>query len=243
MKNPYRTLGIGLVAAGAMFAPVAYFILNSAPLTAMALLSLLVGFTCIALASTRPYISPEASLVLLQTGMENIAVLLEELALRNKAVYVPSSMGDGKPKAIIPLADGSTPVIKNKMPGRLVVRYGGRPDEVGIALATPGGASLPLVRGSLGPDAGQIESALSYLLIGVLDLATGVTVTRRDGQLNVDVRNPRLHWENIWYYRSLGSPIASMAAAVICEALGKPVRVENESIDKKRARVEIEVVG
>lgn len=243
MKNPYRTLGIGLLMAGALFAPVAYFILNAVPLTAMALLALLVGFTCIALANTRPYISPEASLVLLQTGMENIAALLEELALRNRAIYVPSSMGNGKPQAIIPLSDGATPVLKDKISGRLVVRYGNRPDEVGIALATPGGTSLSLIRGSLGAEASQIEAALSYLLIGVLDLATAVTVTRQDGQLNIEVMNPRLHWENIWYYRSLGSPIASMAAAVICEALGKPVRVKNEAIENRAAKVEIEVIG
>jgi hypothetical protein len=242
VKNPYRTLGVGLVAAGALFAPVAYFVINSAPLTAMAIVSLLVGFTCIALASTRPYISPEASLVLLQTGMENIAALLEELALRNKAIYVPSSMGDGKPKAIIPLADGATPVLKNRVPGRLVVRYGSRPDEVGIAVTTPGGASLPLLRNSLGPGDSQIESALSYLLVGVLDLATGVTVTSQNGQLNIDIRDPRLHWENIWYYRSLGSPIASMAAAVTCEALGKPVRIKGEAVNNRQARVEIEVI-
>jgi len=44
-NNPYRLLGIGLTLAGAIFAPVAYFIISSIPLTAIALSSVMIGFT------------------------------------------------------------------------------------------------------------------------------------------------------------------------------------------------------
>jgi hypothetical protein len=77
-KNPYRLLGVGLTVAGVIFAPIAYFILNSIPLTAIGPSSIMIGFTCIALASARPQISPEVSQLILETGMENIAALLEE---------------------------------------------------------------------------------------------------------------------------------------------------------------------
>jgi hypothetical protein len=48
-NNPYRLLGLGLVIAGALFVPVAYFIISSIPLTAVDLSSIIIGFTSIAL--------------------------------------------------------------------------------------------------------------------------------------------------------------------------------------------------
>jgi len=69
-NNPYRIFGIGLMLAGAIFAPVAYFLINSIPLTSIALSSVMVGFTGIILATSRPQISPEAAQLLLETGME-----------------------------------------------------------------------------------------------------------------------------------------------------------------------------
>ena len=86
MSNPYRILGLGVCLAGTIFAPISYFIINSVPLTAVGISAIMIGFTCIALANTRPYISPEACQLILKTGMENTAALLEELGLRNKAV-------------------------------------------------------------------------------------------------------------------------------------------------------------
>jgi hypothetical protein len=53
-NNPYRFLGIGLIIAGAIFAPAAYFVINSIPITAIALSSMIIGFTSFALSTTRP---------------------------------------------------------------------------------------------------------------------------------------------------------------------------------------------
>ena len=91
MSNAYRILGLGLCLAGTIFAPVSYFVIASVPLTAVGISAVIIGFTCIALSNTRPYISPEACEVILKTGMENTAALLEELGLRNKAVYLPQN--------------------------------------------------------------------------------------------------------------------------------------------------------
>ena len=46
-NNPYRIFGIGLMLAGAIFAPVAYFLINSIPLTSIALSLVMVGSVCI----------------------------------------------------------------------------------------------------------------------------------------------------------------------------------------------------
>jgi hypothetical protein len=243
MSRPYRILGLSLIVAGALLAPISYFVINSAPLTATAISAAVIGFTCFGLANTRPYLSPEASQMILETGMENIAGLLEELSLKSKAIYLPAKMRENRSQAIIPLTEEPVQGISSAVTGRLIVRYGSAPQDVAIAVATPGSVNLKLLQEPVGPEPNQIEAAISYLLVGVLDLATSVSVTAGDRRLNVDITNPRLKWENVWFYRSLGSPIASIAAAVACEGTRKPVRVINETLNKNKARVELEVLG
>jgi hypothetical protein len=244
MRNPYRILGQGLCVAGAIFAPISYFIINAVPLTAVAISAIIVGFTCIALANARPYISPEACQLVLKTGMENTAALLEELGLRSKAIYLPSTMRDGHPQALIPLIDdGDIARIEKKLPGRLIVRYGLKPEDMAIAVATPGSINVGMLETKPGPNAAEIEAAANYMLIGVLDIASSVTVNLTDGRVNVEVSGSRLNNEDVWYYRCLGSPIASIVAAISSEALGKPVRIIEESSQKRKNRIILEVLS
>ncbi len=204
----------------------------------------MIGFTCIALANTRPYISPEACEVILKTGMENTAALLEELGLRNKAVYLPSAMRDGHPQALIPLVDTrDIQQIRKKIPGRLIVRYGVNPDDMAIAVTTPGSINIDMLETKPGPTSREIEAAVTYILTGLLDLANSVTVNLSDAQVQVDINGPRLHYEDIWYYRCLGSPIASIVAAISSEALGKPIRIQEENYSKGKSRIILEVLS
>lgn len=242
--RPYRLLGISLCAAGVIFAPVSYFIISSVPLTAMGLSAVMIGFACIALANTRPYLSPEACQLILRTGMENTSALIEELGLRNKAVYLPSSTRGGRPQALIPIGeDRQVEWVKENIPGRLIVRYGASPDDMAIAVATPGSINIDMLEAKPGPTGGDIQQAASYLLIGVLDIASGVNVSMADGQIAVEVSGARLDFEDAWYYRCLGSPIASILAAVSSEALGKPIRIKEETFNKGKGRIVLEVLS
>jgi hypothetical protein len=244
MSNPYRILGLSLILAGVIFAPISLFLMNSVLLTATGISAIIIGFSCVALANTRPYISPEACETMLKTGMENTAALLEELGLKNKAVYLPSSMRDGHPQALIPLADERTiQQVKGKIPGRLIVRYGARPDDMAIAVTTPGGINIDMLETRPGASPSEIETAISYILVGVLDLASSVSVSMSDNRVNVEVKEPRLHYEDVWYYRCLGSPLASIAATISSEALSKPVMIGKESYEDGRSRIEIEVLS
>ncbi|MDP3879522.1 MAG: hypothetical protein Q8Q07_04345 [Dehalococcoidales bacterium] len=244
MNNPYRKLGMGLCLAGAIFAPISYFIIASVPLTALGLSIIVIGFVAIALANARPYLSPEACQLLLKTGMENTAALLEELGLRNKAIYLPSAMRGGHPQALIPLVDGTDiQWVKGVLPGRLIVRYGSKPDDMAIAVTTPGSINIDMLETMPGPTSDDIEAAITYILTGVLDIASSATVNLRDSRVEVEVKGSRLHYEDIWYYRCLGSPIASIAAAISSEALGKPVRIEEESNSKGKSRIILEVLS
>ena len=91
--------------------------------------------------------------------------------------------------------------------------------------------------------ADEIAAAASYILTGVLDIANSVTVNLADTRLEVEVSGSKLPYEDIWYYRCLGSPIASIVAAISSEALQKPVRIREESYGKGKARIVLEVLS
>ena len=229
--------------AGAIFSPVMYFAVQSVPLTIVGISSVMIGITCAALANTRPYISPEAAQLILKTGMENTGALLEELGLTNKAIYLPSAMRDGKPQAIIPLTeDTDIRWAGENIPGRLIVRYGVNPQDMAIAVTTPGSINIDMLETIPGPTSSEIESAAAYILSGVLDIASSVTVNLVNSHIDAEVTGSKLHYEDIWYYRCLGSPVASILAAISCEALNKPVKITEEAYSKGKSRVVLEVL-
>jgi hypothetical protein len=182
--------------------------------------------------------------LILKTGVENTAALLEELGVRNKAIYLPSSMRDGHVQALIPLKDGEDiQWIKEKLPGRLIVRYGTNPGDMAIAVTTPGSLNIGMLETKPGPTSGEIETAASYILTGVLDIASSVTVSSTNNQISIEVSQPKLSYEDIWYYRCLGSPIASILAAISCEALSKPVRIKEEKTRGNKSQIVLEILS
>jgi len=243
LNNPYRLLGLVLSLSGAVLAPVFYFIVDSVALTGTAISEVILGITCIAIANARPYISPEAARLLLRTGMENTSALIEELGLTSRAVYLPSSMRGGKAQALVPLTEeGSLARARNSLPGRLIVRYGAGTEDMAIAITTPGSVSLELLESRPGPAPGEIESALNYLLHGVLDIAGGCRVDIEDQRVMITINDCRMGYEDIWFYRCLGSPVASIAAAIVAEATGSPVKVAEERTEKQKSLIALEIV-
>ncbi|MBN1188896.1 MAG: hypothetical protein JXA46_04015 [Dehalococcoidales bacterium] len=243
-NNPYRLLGIILAAAGILTAPVFYFVIDSIPLTAASISAVILGCTCLALADASPRISPQASQMLLRTGMENTASLLEELGINSRAIYLPARLRNGHAQALVPLIEAEDiPDIREKLPGRLLVRYGPDSTDLALAVATAGTVNLEILQNRPGPGPDEIESALNYILTGVLNIARGVYVRISGSQVEVRIKRATMGQEDVWYYRCLGSPVASIAAAVTSEALDKPVRIKQEKRDKKQHTVELEVLS
>lgn len=241
-RDAYKFLGYFLLPAGAVLAPLSHFVLGSPPLAATGVSMVMMGIICLALARALPQTSSEASYAFLQTAMENISALIEELGLTAKAIYLPASLREGKPQAVIPLLPDAAPQIKAKLPGRLIVRYGPQPQDMGIAVSTLGSASMESLTQKPGPGGKQIEDALSLILVGRLDLATSVRAIENNGQVEVEVSGPRLHYENVWFYRCLGSPLASIVATVTAEAMGKPVVVKSERMARGKSHIQIGVL-
>lgn len=239
-KNLYILLSTGLIITGIWLAPIAHLLLESTPLTALGISLVILGAVCFVLGRTRPRISPEVSTLLLETGLENIANIVEELGLISKAVYLPSSITGGQPKALIPLhSSSSLPSIGRSLPKRLIVKYGPGPDDIGLLITTPGSATVSMLDSASASTAIEIENALSSVLTGVLDMVNAVRVTMTEEKVTVEVSKPQMEYQRLRLYECLGSPLASMVAALVSENLGKPIIVESEVNGKNKSVIEL----
>ncbi|MFC1925988.1 hypothetical protein ACFLW2_04770 [Chloroflexota bacterium] len=242
-KNPYILLSIGLFLTGIWLAPVAHLLLESTPLTALGISMVILGAVCLVLGRTRPNISPEVSALFLETGLENIAMMVEEIGLSSKAVYLPSSMTNGMPKALIPLhSSPSLPPIEKALPQRLIVKYGPNPEDLGLLIITPGSATVKMLESASASTPVEMENALSSVLTGMLDLVNTVRVSMTEESVTIEVSKPQMKYERLRLYECLGSPLASIVAALVSESLDKPIVVEHEVHDKNKSVIELSIL-
>ncbi len=241
--HPYTWLGLGLLLAGAALTLCASFILGVAWLAALGLALTILGLLLLALARSIPRLPPEYSRLLFQTGSDAISDMLEELSVTSRAVYLPPSMTEGKARALIPLDGRADLVLPPRLPaGRLIVRYGPRPDDLGLLVSTPGTGALALLEPSEGLGPVDLGSSLTSLFRGVLDVAERVSVLPGTGGFTVELVRPHFEHDKNWASQSLGSPVAAITAAVAALALGKPVAIQSEQGDAKTYRIEIGVL-
>ena len=245
INNRYSLLGWGLLLAGAGILPTSYLLLQSIPIIALGISLIIIGIICLTLGKTRPKISPELSNLLMNTGVENLSSLLEELGLKARAMYLPSSLCEGKPKAIIPLHHNPHyPIIRKPLQQRLIVSFGEDPEDIGIMVTTTGSNILDTLGKKPGASTEEIDTALNTLLVGTLDIAGGVKVSMRDNRAIVRISHPRLRENsNSWAVQSLGSPTASIAASIVAEALEKPVVIESETSKYQENIIILEIIS
>jgi hypothetical protein len=81
---------------------------------------------------------------------------------------------------------------------------------------------IELLESKPGHSADEMETALNCLLTKVLNIAHNVSVHIMDVKVEVKINAPKISHENTWYYNCLGSPIGSIIAAVVAEALKSP---------------------
>jgi len=244
VKNPYTLLGSGLLLTGGWLVPVAHVLLNSTPLSALGIWLIILGGVCLVLGRTRPKIPPEVSTILLETSLENISAIVEELGLTSKALYLPSSMSQGQPQALIPLhANSSLPPIEKALPRRLIVKYGPDPEDMGLLITSPGSAVAKMLESKPGATSAELGDALSSVLGGVLDVADSIKVGMNNKSVAIEVFKPRMEYKNVRLYECLGSPLASIAAALAAEALDKPIVIKSELHSKGKIMIELGILG
>ncbi len=245
-RNSYLLLGAFLALTGVLLAFLSYFVLNSTTLTALGISSTILAGVSLAVGGGQLKIPPEASAILLQSGVENTSAIVEELGLKAKAIYLPSSMtSGGKPQALIPLHSKPNPPTfgKTALPKRLIARYGSKPEDVGLLLTTPGSAAAGLVTAKPDSTENDLETALTLVLAGTMSLADGTAVKMEDDRIHVEISNPLLERGKMWVYESLGSPLASIAASVVAEVLDKPIAIETERYSKGKFIIELGLTG
>ena len=243
-KNPYTVAGLGLLIAGSLVSPLAYFILALTWLTALGICMLILSLILLVLGRTIPKLPPEVCGLLLETGIDNMATIVEELGIRTKAIYLPSSLTNGRPQALIPLhSNPSLPPINKALPHRLIVRYGASPDDIGLLLSTIGSTAVGLLESRPGPTTAELESALTSLLTGILGVADRTRVASHENHIKVEIDNPRIENKATWYHHCLGGPLASVVASVVAEAWDRPVTIKQEEHLGKKYSIELEVMG
>lgn len=243
-KNPYTWAGLGLLIAGSLVSLSAYFIFLLTWLTALGICMLILSLILLALGRTIPKLPPEVCGLLLETGIDNMASIVEELGIRTKAVYLPSSLNSGRPQALIPLhSNPSLPHINKALPHRLIARYGAGPDDIGLLLSTIGSTAVGLLESRPGPTSVELESALTSLFTGILGVADRTRVVCNENHIKVEIHNPRIENKDTWSHQCLGGPLASVVAAVAAEAWDKPVTIKQEEHHRGKYSIELEVTG
>jgi hypothetical protein len=244
MVKTYRIVGATLVLIGLSLVYTFSFITPLVPLEAFGLSAIILGLTSVFLAGTLPKILPEACRTIMKTEVDSTNKILEELEIKNKAIYLPRNMRDGFPQALIPLFEGQDiQKLKEKPPWRASGQSAPGPEDVAVAVATQGETSLDILRKEPKPTADGIAQAISYVLNGALNIADRVKVNMMDSKIDIKVTGTSLSFEDNLYYRCLGSPVASIAAAISSEALDKPVRIKEESHYKGTSKIVLEVLS
>jgi hypothetical protein len=243
VKNRYTVLGIVFCITGIIFTPVSYFIIRSIPLTATGISVTLIGITSLVLACRQQSVSSGFYQLVLQTGLENTAIFLECLGVSNKAVYIPSAMGDGHRNALIPVDDMDMSRIKETIPERYIVKHWQKDKGKAIAITTPGSISIDRFETIPGPTADEMEESITFMLSEVLDIADSASVILVNDRIYVAVSNPKLVFEDTWYCHCIGSPIASIIASISSEALGRPIKIYEENYEKQSSTITLEVLS
>lgn len=243
--NRYTVLGLALLVGGVLFAVAAWIILDYRPLAAAGISAAILGAVSLVLGGSLPRMSLDVGLILFEAGNENIGALVEEFGLNSKALYLPSSVSQGQPRAMIPLHSNSEkPVIRRSIDKRLLVQFGPGADDYGILVATPGSQVLSMIEGVGDGLAGDLESELSSVLVGRLNLADAVRTTRDGDVITIEVSRPALVPPRTLSYNVIdiiGSPVASIVAAIVAESLGRPVSVMSENPKGEWQVIEIEL--
>ena len=226
-RTQYSDLGLIFIAGGTLFGLVSWLVIDYVPLTALAVAGIIMGTISWVLSKTLPSVSVDAGRVLLNAGLDNIASLIEELGLSRRAIYLPSSVAGGK--ALIPLhGNFSVSRIPPRIEQRLIVKLGQTDESIGLLVSTPGSFVLPKQAFLENPTTADLERIINSIVVGDLGLAGKVKLTRSQESILLEIINTSLHVPRHAAHDVLGSPIASIAAAVAAEILSMPVMVETE---------------
>jgi len=163
------------------------------PLLALGLAALILGIMVLYLPESGRIPSYLATSVSL-SALVNMERLLEELYLDEKGIYIPTAETGVSPKVFIPLTQTQVtghPSVELARRGRLFVRVGEGPGEMGILLDAPGSEILSQLQKLLEVDLAKtnLDELGNTLRAGFQALGVGgnLTLERQDDTVNVSL--------------------------------------------------------
>jgi len=113
---------------------------------------------------------------------------------------------------------------------------------MGLLIITPGSAIQGMIEPKPDYSVGDIETAVSQVLVGTLCLAAGAKATINNDRIIIEAYNPRLENRNMWIFEIIGTPIASIIACVVAEVTGQKVTIHSESNTRRVCSVELKIM-
>jgi hypothetical protein len=177
---------------------------------------------------------------------EAIILLNDEGSTQNIKEKLSKSLFVGY-ELSLPLKKRGSRRFKEILPRHIVLDYGAGSKDKAITITTLGNISLDSLKDTPGDTADEIKSAITYILTKILDIASGVRVNVAASSVKVEVTGAETIDKDMFYGESLyshilGSPIASIAAAICSEALEKPIRITFETFRKGAVSIVLEVI-
>ena len=242
--NAYITIGFCMITFGSLFGTVSYFVLSSTPLTSLGVSAIIIGCVLIAIGIGSPIGPPDISNLMFESSLENISALIEEMGLKSNAIYLPSSMVEKGPLALIPLKN--TPLdakITSKIPRRFIVKYGRGTEDLGILIATPGSIVARNNEIATTSTISDIEGLLNSIIANKMELADKIYVEESDNTLIIEALKPKFCEHQLLANKTLGSILTTIIASIIAEASGKPIMLHNEEKRRGKMIVKLKFLG
>ena len=232
-----ESVGLSIIIIGLAITTIGLILLNIIPIFMIGLSTIIIGFLVMWAEK-----SNETLLKITNSAWENLVLIIEELGIFRRAIYIPSRYFDKElTLAVIPFSE-----VKNvpiKLPVRFSVRYGYDKSDIGIVVYTPGTEVVKLCKqeGAIGTDP---EASLSNCIINYLGLAKRVTLYRTEKGYIVRIEKPiKLNlYEKSILEKILGTSLASIAASIIAEVVEKPVTVMSEEVQDKVHIIHLEEI-
>lgn len=265
--NRLNALGLGLVVVGAILAPFCYLVIYSIPLTVLGIALAIIGI--VMLLTPQHLIPHQVVKALIIGSINNIEAILEEFNASHKAIYL--SPKEGRIYAYVPLLVNPTlpTSIEIEKARRRVITYVN--ESPGLIIYPQGSEVVKLAGLSeiSDPESAlyNIESNLSYVLLDFTELVSGVRANilkaqfiepdkeiepdkkseteskkaLKSARINLELKGVKIQSETPRFTRVLGSLPLSLAACVVAAAMQKPVKILNESRQKRKITALLEV--
>jgi hypothetical protein len=244
MVKSYKVLGLILLILGICLTPVAYIIMSSIFLTAIGLSIIILGITSIGLAERKIVTSSGSNLVIVEQINENNASILSRLKFKNKAIYLPRELNNGKSRVFIPLMkEDDIGAIENILRRQFTIRHLPNSEDNAIIVTTPGNISLDMLQNTPGYTADEIRAAITFILTNTMNSAQKVKVNLANSKIEVEILRPENTSGETVFHPCLGGPTSSIVAAVCSEASKKPVRIIDENNLQRCNKITVEVLS